>query len=137
LLRCSGHLQDSTKRTLKKIESILTAWENLAPEDEFHGMNASEFREAVRPVLEVRERMRVLEVEMAALLQQRLMVDEKCHRLAMSVASAVRGTREHGPNSPLYAAMGYIPDAAKKAGRPRKSRQADGSSLGSGQNLQN
>jgi hypothetical protein len=111
-------------RTMRKIESVLGAWENLAPESEFHEMKVSEFRAALQPAFDVRERIRTLEIEMAGLMQKRLLIDEKCHRLALAVVNSVRGTPEHGANSPLYAAMGYIPDANKKSGRPRKARPA-------------
>lgn len=111
-------------RTMRKIESVMGAWENLAPEAEFHGMTVAEFRAELQPAFEVRDRIRTLEIELAGLMQKRVLVDEKCLRLALAVVHSVRGTPEHGPNSPLYAAMGYIPDAQKKAGRPRKARRA-------------
>ena len=104
-------------RTLKKVEAILSAWENLAPEAKFYEMTAAEFRDEVNSMLKVRERVKTLEIEMVALLQKRVLIDEQCHRKAISVVS---GCPEHGPNSPLYAAMGYIPDRSKRAGRPRK-----------------
>ena len=44
--------------------------------------------------------------------------------MAIKVVSSVRGTPEYGPNSPLYVAMGYIPDKEKKVGRPKKSEQS-------------
>ncbi len=109
-------------RTLKKVEAILSAWENLAPEAKFYEMTAVEFRDEVHSMLKVRERIKTLEIEMVALLQKRVLIDEQCHRKAISVVSGVRGCPEHGPNSPLYAAMGYIPDRSKRAGRPRKNR---------------
>jgi hypothetical protein len=109
---------------MRKIESVLGAWENLAPQSEFHKMKVAEFRAALQPAFDVRERIRTLEIELAGLMQQRLLIDEKCHRLALAVVNSVRGTPEHGANSPLYAAMGYIPDANKKSGRPRKARPA-------------
>jgi hypothetical protein len=111
-------------RTLKKVEAILSAWENLAPEAKFYEMTAAEFRDEVNSMLKVRERIGILEMELDALLQKRVLIDEQCHGKAISVVSGVRGCPEHGPNSPLYAAMGYIPDGSKKAGRPRKNRTA-------------
>jgi hypothetical protein len=107
-------------RSYRKIRDILTAWENLAPDDEFSGMSLDRFREAMRPAIEVRERIAMLEIQRAALLQERLRVDETCLRMALCVVHSVRGTPAHGPNSALYAAMGYIPDSANKRGRPRK-----------------
>ena len=111
-------------RTFKKIESILSAWEKLAPEARFSGMDVATFRGAMRPSEQVRERILELESELQELLNQRVLIDKQCHEMAIKVVSSVRGTPEFGPNSPLYVAMGYIPDKEKKVGRPKKSEQS-------------
>ena len=110
-------------RTFKKIESILSAWEKLAPEARFSGMDVATFRGAMRPSEQVRERILELESELQELLNKRVLIDKQCHEMAIKVVSSVRGTPEYGPNSPLYVAMGYIPDKEKKVGRPKKSQQ--------------
>jgi hypothetical protein len=107
-------------RSYRKISEILAAWENLAPDTDFFGMSCNQFRDAMRPATEVRERIALEEIRLAALLQERARIDENCLRVALGVVHSVRGTPKHGPNSALYAAMGYIPDSVNKRGRPRK-----------------
>jgi hypothetical protein len=107
-------------RSFRKIRDILTAWENLAPDAEFSGMSINQFRDLMKPAADVREKIALEEIRLAVLLQERARIDENCLGIALRVVNGVRGTPDHGPNSPLYAAMGYIPVAMNKRGRPRK-----------------
>jgi hypothetical protein len=109
-------------RVVKRVEKILSAWQSQAPEDSFYGMSLQEFEDVVRSTKEVRERLEVLKRETLALIQNRALLDKKCHALANGVVFAVRADPQHGADSPLYSLMGYVLESDKRPGRPRKAR---------------
>jgi len=101
-------------RVVKRVERILSAWQSQAPEDSFYGMSLKEFEDVVRSAKELRERLEALKRETLVLIQSRALIDKKCHALANGVVFGVRAHCQQGPESPLYCAMGYVPESKKR-----------------------
>ena len=116
-------MNDKSKRDLNKVQQILTGWRSVAPDAVFCEMTLEQFEELVKPSLELERAMRHLKAEMAGLRQQFQASSRGSRSSALKIARAVRAHRDHGENSPLYAAMGYIRESDRKSGLTRKLRK--------------
>jgi hypothetical protein len=111
-------------RKINKIRRVLTAWETLAPTKSFGGFTLEQFKAAVQPVFDGRDKLAALDSEFAD-TETRLENDtQDGHDATLRVVNTVKGDPEHGENSPLYAAMGYIPKSNRNSGLSRKAQAA-------------
>ncbi len=107
-------------RIVRKVDEVVTAWEQLAPTETFAGMTLAEFRTAVGPSKAERIRTAELEAELSGAAGRRALADLSTNEKLKLVVSAVKGDPAHGENSALYRAMGYIPMAERASGLTRK-----------------
>jgi len=107
-------------RIVRKVDEVVTAWEQLAPTSTFAGMNLAEFRAAVDPSKAERLRTAELEAELSGAAGRRALADLNTNEKLKLVVAAVKGDPAHGENSALYRAMGYIPMAERASGLTRK-----------------
>jgi hypothetical protein len=107
-------------RTVRKVDEVVMAWEQLAPSATFAGMTLAEFRTAVDPSKAERIRTAELEAELSGAAGRRALADLNTNEKLKLVVAAVKGDPAHGENSALYRAMGYIPMAERASGLTRK-----------------
>lgn len=110
------------KTTLEKINRVIGAWETLAPDKSFGGMTLAQLKAGVKPSLDTREELRVLENQMQSKQIERDGADEASLRLLQRVVNGVIGDPEEGPDSDLYAGFGYTRTSERKTGLTRKKR---------------
>lgn len=115
---------DSPKVLERKVEQILTAWDQLRPGKRLAGMTLAEFRARLQPMQAARERVATLRAEMQAAVVARNGADRTARALIQLVVNGVRGDVEEGEDGSLYEAMGYIAKGKRKTGLTRK-RKAD------------
>lgn len=110
----------SPKDTESKIHRILTGWETLAPEKTFGGMTLAQFKAAVQPSLDTRQRIDSLEEEARQAKADRDDADEVSMQKSQQVVNGVLADPDFGPDSALYGSFGYKPKRDRESGLTRK-----------------
>jgi hypothetical protein len=107
-------------RISRKVEQVVTAWEQVAPDAEFAGMTLAAFKTAVADSFTARERGAELEAELSANLARRAVADASTNDKLKLVVNSVKGHPSYGENSDLFRAMGYVTAADRATGLTRK-----------------
>jgi hypothetical protein len=113
-------LSKNPGRTIRRITSVASAWENLASGETFAGMTLCEFKQAIEPSFAARERIAALETAMIAAVQSRTQADAQSHALTSSVIFSVLASPDARISEGLYRAMGFIPETERASGLTRK-----------------
>jgi hypothetical protein len=108
------------KDNMLKMQRILNAWETLAPDKTFGGMTLAQFRAATQPSQTARDRIDDLEDQLTQAQADRDHADAESLAKAQLVVNGVIGDPTEGPDSALYAAMGYTRKSERKSGLSRK-----------------
>jgi len=107
---------------MDKVEAITNAWKLNAPNATFAGMTFQDFIQAIAPFLKVRQDLIELTTRVATLKAQRAAAEKSASVILDRVVAGVRADVEHGPDSPLWAAMGFVRKSARKRRLTRKSK---------------
>ncbi len=103
-----------------QIRDAIGAWEEFAPEAVFYGLTLAQFRAVARPSLRTRTEIENLNRRLRRTIQRRVVADARTMRLVQGVVSSVKGDPDHGEDSALYAAMGYVRKSARRKRRRKK-----------------
>ena len=114
-------MPDSPKYTAEFLGEVLSAWGELAPDAEFAGLTLAQFKAKVKPSLDARAEVTILETQLKATRQTRNLADGVSNEMALAVINGVRSTPGYGDNSALYRALGYIPKDQRRSGLVRPS----------------
>jgi hypothetical protein len=104
----------------EKITSVLDAWGGMRSAKSFAGYTFDQYKETVKPSLDVRERIANLERQMQEAIAEREAADAVSLEATQRVVHAVRADREEGENGPLYAAMGFVRKSLRATGLTRR-----------------
>ena len=74
--------------------------------------------------LEVRSRMLALRTQLGGIKLERDKADEAHSVLLTAIANGIRASPEHGPDSPLYRSLGFIPRSERRRPSSRKATAA-------------
>jgi hypothetical protein len=108
------------RRIEERIAISMAAWKNQAPEASFSGLTTAQAEAALAPPRELRVQILALEKELEGLRMQRIDADAEASKLLDSIVSSIKGSLEHGKDSPIYRSFGYIRQSEKKSGGSRK-----------------
>ena len=103
----------------QKINTTVTAWENLRSDKSFAGLTLAQFKTAVQPSLDARTEVRNLENQLAEARANRDARDLVSCDVVTKVVNAVVGDTAEGEDSPFYEALGYIRKSQRKSGLKR------------------
>ena len=109
----------SPEKSIEKLGRITAAWATLAPSKSFGGMTLQEFRDAIAPSFEIRDRVTHLEADLVDAKRDRATADHTSMNKAQLVINSVISHPEHGPDSDLYEAMGYTRCRRRRTGLSR------------------
>ncbi len=112
------------KNTQNKLDRMISAWETLAADKSFGGLRLAQFKVAVKPSYDAREALRVLDNQVQAKQVEREDADAESLRAAQRVVNGVIGDPDEGPDSDLYAALGYVRTSTRKTGLTRRRKAA-------------
>ena len=110
---------------IEKTDEVLRAWENLAPEATFSGLTVQEFRETSQPLLEIRERIALLDQQRQGAKAARDIAEKEMVINLQLIVDSIKGAKEYGKDSELYAAIGYVTRSARQSGWIRKKAQPE------------
>ncbi len=111
------------RRPARKAADFHAAWKQLAPEDSFGGKTLAELETAMGPLETALDELRTLTVSRSAALKVRDQEERALNALLIRVAHGVRSHPDHGEDSPLYRAMGFVPKSERASGLTRRSEE--------------
>jgi hypothetical protein len=113
------------KATGDRLTKLDIAWEKHAANVTFAGMTRAQYNNKVKPSLDARARVAELKQELAAAIVERENADIISSEVALQVVNSVKGDPNHGEDSPLYDALGYVRKSARKSGLTRTSKDEE------------
>jgi hypothetical protein len=114
----------SPKEIEEKIERMINAWRTLAPDKTFGGMTLAQFEAAAAPSLTARRKIEEMDNQRAQKIAERDTADDGFNAKAQLVVAGVLADPTEGPDSALYAALGYTRKSERKTGLTRKRTEA-------------
>jgi hypothetical protein len=108
---------------IEKLETILNAWEQLAPDATFSSVMRAGFRAQVERSRAARAVLDGLADQLTAAVATRDTTDATGLKLSQRVVNGVVGHEDFGPDSPLYEALGCVRRRQRKSGLTRKSNK--------------
>ena len=108
------------KAVSERLEQIVSAWQTLAPAKSFGGMTLAQFKTAIQPSVDARSNITTFEAQLLAAQNARDEADKVSLDKVQLVINGVIGDPDHGPDSDLYEAMGYIRKSERQTGLTRK-----------------
>ena len=108
----------------EKLDRAVRAWETLAPDKSFGGMTLPEFTAKVQESLDARQALRAATDQLMVAQNARTDTDAKTLQALLLVVNAIKGDPEHGDDSSLYEACGYVRRSEKRSGLSRKAKTA-------------
>jgi hypothetical protein len=103
-----------------RIKRTTSGWESLAPTKSFFGMTLDQFKTAVQPSRDARERIKDLENQLTQAINERDAADEVSLAKIQGVVAGVNADPTEGPDSSLIEAFGYTRKSERKSGLGRK-----------------
>ena len=110
------------KRNIDKVKQVVIAWETLAPAKTFGGLTLEQFKARTKPSFDLRNQIDVLDNQSIDVSTRRNDADTTSNSAALLVVNAVKGDPEHGEDSALYAAMGYVRKSDRQSGLMRNAQ---------------
>ncbi|MFL6228978.1 MAG: hypothetical protein ACJ741_09375, partial [Pyrinomonadaceae bacterium] len=95
----------------------------LAPGKTFGGMTLAQFQEKVEAARDARRQIDDLEARLTQAIAERDEADENVMAKVLLVVAGVVADPNEGPNSALYAEMGYTRKNERKSGLTRKNHK--------------
>ena len=109
----------SAKSIEESMDRMTNAFRTLAPDKTFGGMNLAQFEAALAPARDARRRIEDLEDQHTQAVADRKAADEIANTRMQQLVNGVRADPDFGPDSALYAALGYIRESERKSGLTR------------------
>src|SRR5437870_2164841 len=110
-------MSGKSRPLVRKVSEMVTAWEEHAADATFAGMTLPQFKNKVKGSLDARTASQSLKSERGAKRTEIAQADAVTRLACTQVAGAVVGDPEHGPDSPLYAKMGYVTISLRSSGK--------------------
>ena len=102
-----------------EITTLIDNWTQLAPTATLGGSTLAEFTATVKPSLDPRAKIKTLEAQIKEQAQLRDQADPASHAEYKRIVKCIAGDKAFGTNSPLYRALGYVPDDERASGLHR------------------
>jgi hypothetical protein len=110
---------------IEKTNEVLRAWETYAPQAAFADLSPQGFRDAVQPLIAIRQRIALLDQQRQGAMAARDIAEKELTILLQLVVDSIKGTPAYGKDSELYAAIGYVTRSARQSGLTRKKAQSE------------
>ncbi len=107
------------KNLIEKSKKLLNSWQEMAPTSLFCGMSLEKFRGTVNPAIEICESIVKADQERVAKVIARDAALKNLNDGYQLVVNGIKGSAEHGEDSPLYGSIGYKTRSARQSGLTR------------------
>ena len=98
---------------------LLNSWQAMAPAGRFYGMSLENFRSVVNPAMEISANIVKADQDRVAKVIARDAALKKLNDSYQLVVNGIKGSPEHGEDSPLYGSIGYKTRSARQSGLTR------------------
>jgi hypothetical protein len=119
VVRNGKNMAINPKQIANDTNSILNAWNTIAPGATFAGMTFAQYKTKVQPSFDARTRLDTLDAQMTSATDDRDNADVGTTAINQLVVNAVKGDPNYGDDSDLYDAMGYVRRSARASGLTR------------------
>jgi len=119
-----GIMATAPKTVAEDTQAIIDAWDELAPTATFAGMTLVQFKAAVQPSFDSRDKITDLETDLEAEQVNRGKVDVTTLQTNSDVVKSVVADKNFGDDSALYERMGYVRKSVRASGLTRKNKAA-------------
>ena len=113
------------KTIAEDTQAIIDGWTELAPTATFAGLTLAQYKAAVQPSFDSRQKITDLETDLEAEQVNRDTVDVSTLQTNAGVVKAVVADKKFGDDSALYERMGYVRKSVRASGLTRKKAAAD------------
>jgi len=115
-------MANNPKHNAARFNQIIRGWTRFAETKSFGGMTLEEFKLAIAPSAAARVAVSDLEADLVVEIANREKVDQNSLAACTLVVNSIRGDPQHGEDSPLYEAVGYVRKSVRKTGlkHPKK-----------------
>ncbi len=110
----------SPNETEQELLNLTGAWARLAPETTFADHTLNSFKAAVEPSLAARARLAELRLDFERWLIERIQADEESLHQYQRVIAGIRCHAQHGNNSAMLRACGYVLEMERDSGLARR-----------------
>ena len=110
-------IEDSTN-------TIINAWQTLAPNATFAGLTLAQYKAKVQPSFDARTKIVALEDQLTSAQDARDNADAVTSDTNQKVVNGVKGDPNFGDDSDLYDAMGYVRKSDRQSGLTKKKNAA-------------
>lgn len=111
------------KKTERKLNNVIDAWKRLDPEAEFAGFTNEAFATKVDPSFATRLQLKEIRLDFAKWLMSRKEADTESMVEYYRLIHGIRCHPDHGGNSPILRACGYVMEMEKESGLVRPSSE--------------
>ena len=117
------------RNIINKSNLLLHSWKELDPQMAFAGLTLEEFQAMVEPLVEIRASIRKADQDRVAAVIRRDAGEKALAEKYLRIVNAIKAAPEHGEDSPLYGAIGYVVRSAKQSGLSRVKKTEPGTVL--------
>ena len=110
------------KEDMAKMDRVETGWKQNAGDDQFAEMTAAEYGIEIEKSRDIRRQIDIVESQLNDLTSRLDIIDKANLELTELVVNGVRGSRKHGPDSPLIGSMGYVRKSERKTGKTNRTK---------------
>ena len=114
----------------QKAEDIHRVWKEQAPDSVFGGKSLADFEAALAALKQANEDVKIRNEARSAALRTRNEKLEELTPLMRLIVKGVQAHPDHGENSPIYRAMGFVPFNERGSGLTRKTEDDGGDATG-------
>ncbi len=120
----NGNMATAPKTIADDTQAIIDAWTELAPTATFNDLTLDQYKAAVKPSFDSRQKITDLETDLEAEQVNRDTVDVNTTKTNADVVKAVVADKNFGDDSALYERMGYVRKSTRASGLTRKKNAA-------------
>jgi len=104
-----------------RANAVATAWANLATGDSFAGLTLQQYTQLVSGLQSQSAHIQNVQAQYVGANKLNDEMHQRLNGSTQAVVNAVRADlAKHGPDSPLYKTMGYVPKSERASGLTRK-----------------
>jgi uncharacterized protein YPO0396 len=111
---------DNSNRLLTRLQRQAAAWEELASTHEFAGLNLAGFQGEIQEFQVARERLIAAQTAIKAATKFARMAAKQAMQVSKRVALGMKSHPEHGDDSELVRASGFVTESERRSGLTRK-----------------
>lgn len=110
------------KKVRERVVLMNDAWRQLAASNKFMGVSQTDFDAKITAAKQTEQEIEDFKAQIKAKEITRDAQYGELNTLSVRVREGVEGDATFGPDSPLYAAMGFIIESMRKSGLTRKKK---------------